>query len=101
VAQLWGDIALLVLTQGIPGPVVVGLLGKAGMGFPFSLTEQVLLGLNLGLLILRLGVLLGIRGSYQDPPWTFWMSPLADPLAVLRIILSALSRPRSWRGRTY
>lgn len=38
------------------------------MGLPFSLTEQVLLGLNLGLLALRLGVLAGIRGSYQDPP---------------------------------
>jgi len=73
----------------------------AGLGFPFSLTEQLLLGLNLGLLALRLGVLVGIRGSYQAPPWTFWISPLADPLAVLRVILSALSRPRSWRGRTY
>jgi dolichol-phosphate mannosyltransferase len=100
-AQLWGDIALLVLTQGIPVLAVGGLGLKAGLGFPFSLTEQVLLGLNLGLVALRLGVLVGIRGSYQDPPWTFWASPLADPLAVLRVILSALSRPRSWRGRTY
>lgn len=101
VAQLWGDIALLVLTQGIPGLAAVGLLGMIGLGLSLSLTEQLLLGLNLGLLALRLGVLVGIRGSYQDPPWTFWISPLADPLAVLRIILSALSRPRSWRGRTY
>jgi len=93
--------ALLVLTQGIPLLAVGGLGIKAGLGFPFSLTEQVLLGLNLGLLALRLGVLMGIRGSYQDPLWTFWASPLADPLAVLRVILSALSRPRSWRGRTY
>ncbi len=100
-AQLWGDIALLVLTQGIPLLAVGGLGIKAGMGLPFSLTEQVLLGLNLGLVALRLGVLVGIRGSYQDPPWTFWVSLLADPLAVLRVILSALSRPRSWRGRTY
>jgi dolichol-phosphate mannosyltransferase len=100
-AQLWGDIALLVLTQGIPVLAVGGLGLKAGLGFPFSLTEQVLLGLNLGLVALRLGVLVGIRGSYQDPPWTLWASPLADPLAVLRVILSALSRPRSWRGRTY
>lgn len=101
VAQLWGDIALLVLTQGIPELVVAGLLGINRMGFLSSLTEQVLLGLNLGLIAFRFGLLGGIRGSYQDPPWTFWLSPLADPLAVLRIILSALSRPRSWRGRTY
>ncbi|MFS8866519.1 glycosyltransferase, partial [Synechococcus sp. H55.9] len=69
-AHLWGDIALLALTQGIPVLAVGGLGIKAGMGLPFSLTEQVLLGLNLGLLALRLGVLAGIRGSYQDPPWT-------------------------------
>ncbi len=100
-AQLWGDIALLALTQGIPLLAVGGLGIKAGLGLPFSLTEQILLGLNLGLVALRLGVLVGIRGSYQDPPWTCWASPLADPLAVLRVILSALSRPRSWRGRTY
>ncbi|MCF2971071.1 glycosyltransferase [Synechococcus sp. Nb3U1] len=99
--QLWGDVVLLVLTQGIPWVTVLGLLGAAGIGLPFSLTESLLLGLNLGLIAFRFRLLAGIRGSYQDPPWTFWLSPLADPLAVLRIVLSALSRPRSWRGRTY
>jgi dolichol-phosphate mannosyltransferase len=31
----------------------------------------------------------------------FWLSPLADPLAVLRIILSAIHTPTQWRGRQY
>ncbi|MEN9224682.1 MAG: glycosyltransferase family 2 protein [Thermostichus sp. HHBFW_bins_43] len=100
-AQLWGDMAFLTLTQGIPLLTVLGLLGMAGRGVPFSLTEQLLLGLNLGLVVFRFGLLTGIRGSYQDPPWTFWLSPLADPLAVLRVILSATRRPRVWRGRSY
>ena len=31
----------------------------------------------------------------------FWLSPLADPLAALRILLSTLRRPTRWRGREY
>ncbi|MEN9242566.1 MAG: glycosyltransferase family 2 protein [Thermostichus sp. DG_1_5_bins_95] len=100
-AQLWGDVGLLILTQGIPWVIALGVLAMAILGVPLSRTQSLVLGLNLGLIAFRFGLLGGIRGSYQDPPWTFWLSPLADPLAVFRIVLSALSRPRSWRGRTY
>ena len=31
----------------------------------------------------------------------FWLSPLADIAAVLRVVWSTFVRPRSWRGRTY
>ncbi|MDB9327550.1 glycosyltransferase family 2 protein, partial [Nodularia spumigena CS-590/02] len=33
--------------------------------------------------------------------WLFWLSPLADPIAVLRIFISALHTPKEWRGRKY
>ena len=33
--------------------------------------------------------------------WLFWLSPLADPLAVLRLFLSSWQRPTQWRGRIY
>ncbi|MEO0948799.1 MAG: glycosyltransferase family 2 protein, partial [Cyanobacteria bacterium J06641_5] len=51
-------------------------------------------------------LLLAIAGSYDRKAptsggWLFWLSPLADPLAVLRIYLSGLRRPKSWRGRSY
>jgi dolichol-phosphate mannosyltransferase len=51
-------------------------------------------------------LLLPIRGSYNFPDgdpagYTFWLSPLADSLAVVRVILSSLSSPTSWRGRSY
>ena len=33
--------------------------------------------------------------------WLFWLSPLADTLAVTRIFLSAQQKPNQWRGRVY
>jgi dolichol-phosphate mannosyltransferase len=43
----------------------------------------------------------GIRASYTDVGFFFWLSPLFDPIAVLRIFISAVNRPRQWRGRIY
>ena len=48
-----------------------------------------------------------IAASYQRPTklslasGLFWLSPLADPLAVVRILLSSLKTPTQWRGRIY
>jgi dolichol-phosphate mannosyltransferase len=42
-----------------------------------------------------------VRSSYDAVQWSFWLSPLADPLAALRILISTLSVPKSWRGRSY
>ncbi|MDD1438683.1 hypothetical protein MEN24_20675, partial [Dolichospermum sp. ST_sed10] len=39
--------------------------------------------------------------KYPGECWIFWLSPLADPLAVLRIFLSAFHTPKEWRGRKY
>ena len=33
--------------------------------------------------------------------WLFSLAPLADPLAFLRILFSALNQPTQWRGRKY
>ena len=55
--------------------------------------------------MIRFALLLAIAPSYdrQDANggWLFWLSPLADPLAVLRIFLSAFHTPKEWRGRKY
>ncbi|MEM7595292.1 MAG: glycosyltransferase family 2 protein, partial [Cyanobacteria bacterium P01_A01_bin.83] len=42
-----------------------------------------------------------IAPSYAGSSTFFWLSPLADPLAVWRIFLSSLSQPKQWRGRNY
>jgi dolichol-phosphate mannosyltransferase len=53
------------------------------------------------LLAVRWTLLLGLRRTYARRGAAFWLSPLADPLAVLRLTLSALRPPRRWRGREY
>ena len=108
--QLWSDLWLLVSTQGLPVLVlmlsllVVKLYGWGEVG---SMVFEGAVALNAFLLLVRGGMQMAVAGSYD---WSqsaalrslfFWLSPLADPLAVLRIILSAFQRSIQWRGRTY
>ena len=55
---------------------------------------------NRMLLIARLGVLWGTRRAYGGVPPTYWLSPLCDLPALLRIAQAALERAPTWRGRT-
>jgi dolichol-phosphate mannosyltransferase len=57
--------------------------------------------LDLLLLVLRWLVALALRPAYARAGTAYWLSPLADPLAALRLTTSALRPARSWRGRTY
>jgi dolichol-phosphate mannosyltransferase len=54
---------------------------------------------NTALALLRLGVLAGTHRAYVKPPATYWLSPLADLPAVVRISAAALSPAANWRGR--
>ena len=96
-AQIWGDLWLLTSVQGLPLLIVLTYLLLS--------PSPLLLGLNLFLLVIRFAMLLAIAPSYDRQSakggWLFWLSPLADPLAVLRIFLSAFRTPRQWRGREY
>ena len=64
-----------------------------------------LLGLKVFLVAVREALRLAIAPSYDTTEasrkWLFWLSPLADPLAFLRILISALNHPTQWRGRKY
>ncbi len=97
--QTWGDLWFLLAVQGLPlllvalfssrsTPMVIGALGINGL-----------------LVIIRVALLWAIAPSYDLSQsrgrWLFWLSPLADPLAVLRIALSTFQRPKEWRGRIY
>ena len=72
-----------------------------------SLVSELAVGLNVFLLLMRWGMQVAIVSSYDrsqklfSPALCFWLSPLADPLAVLRIFLSSLQTTIQWRGRTY
>lgn len=103
-AQIWGDWWLLLLVQGLPLILLLlaGGLRLIGWSYP---TLQFLFGLNAFLVLMRFGLNLAIAPSYDfsqaKARWLFWLSPFADPLAVLRIFLSSLQSPKQWRGRSY
>lgn len=100
-SQLWGDLWLLLSVQALPLLVVLSALIYP----PVSTPHFLLLGLNIFLLVIRFALLFAIAPSYDRSGakggWLFWLSPLADPLAVLRIFLSANHTPTQWRGRNY
>ncbi|MEO1374848.1 MAG: 2'-O-glycosyltransferase CruG [Cyanobacteria bacterium J06635_10] len=104
-AQIWGDLWLLLSVQGLPLIIALVLLFLFP-SVPLSPTPPLLLlSLNLFLLLIRSMMLLAIAPSYDFKQskggWLFWFSPIADPLAILRIFLSAFRTPREWRGREY
>lgn len=102
-AQLLSDLWLLLTTQALPLPLSMIFISL----WPAyaCLTFMGAMGLNLLLVLIRIGLLWAIAPSYHPSnspaSWFFWLSPLADPLAVLRIFLSATQKPTSWRGRIY
>ena len=98
----WSDVLFLAVVQGTPVPVLVALALAAWLGAtgvpagagPLLATSAALLGVRV--LLQR-----ALAPSYQRRGVAFWLSPLADPLAALRILISSVRRPRQWRGRQY
>lgn len=101
--QLWADMGVLLGVQGLPLPVLLAGLPFLGAGLPP--TAVILLGLNGFLFAVRVALCAAIAPSYDlsqaRAKSAFWLSPLADPLAVLRLWISATRRPDRWRGRIY
>jgi dolichol-phosphate mannosyltransferase len=104
VSQKWGDLGFLAAVQGLPILLVLASLLCLGWGIT-SLPLLGLLGLNTSLLLIRFALLWAIAPAYDfsqaQARWPFWLSPLADLLAVYRIWLSSVHRPTEWRGRQY
>lgn len=57
--------------------------------------------LDVVLLAVRLALLGALARVYERRGIAFWLSPLADSAAALRLTLSTLRPSRTWRGRTY
>ena len=99
-AQIWGDVLFLLCVQALPLPLLLlsGYLLYSGNSYPIV---TILFSLNAFLFLLRCGMSIAIAPSYSGSSFWFWLSPLADGLAVLRILLSSVRKPTQWRGRTY
>jgi dolichol-phosphate mannosyltransferase len=91
-------------------PEAVGLLGVLifqALPLPMFVLGWILdapiwfLTLTALFVLMRIGVLCGMARAYPNRPWTYWLSPLWDVPAALRLIQSALVRRHSWRGRSY
>ncbi len=102
VARQWGDVVFLAVVQGTPVPALV-LLGLCSLLLPagaLASASPVLITSG-ALLAVRILLQRALAPSYAERGIAFWLSPLADPLAALRILLSTVRRPRAWRGREY
>jgi len=104
--QTWSDLWFLLAVQGLPLFVTVSMLPCVFDGWAtIGIISQAWFYLNALLLIIRGLMSLAIAPSYDRQSsrwaWLFWLSPLTDPLAFLRILQSATSRPKQWRGRVY
>jgi dolichol-phosphate mannosyltransferase len=99
------DLATVTLAQGVPLPALLALalmLGAApGGAGALGAAAAALLGVNLALLGVRIGVLVATRRSYARRGLPYWLSWTADPAAVARLWLSTVRRPRAWRGRAF
>lgn len=98
-ARMALDVALLALAQALPLPMLIALALGILRGPPNVI--DALIGVNAALLLVRVLLLGALVHSYERPGIGFWLSPLADPLAVWRVLVSSLRRPTRWRGRVY
>ncbi|WP_293145623.1 MULTISPECIES: 2'-O-glycosyltransferase CruG [unclassified Microcoleus] len=103
--QIWGDLWLLLAVQGLPVPIVLWYLLSGSVPAMAVSGQFGLWGLNVFLVAVRSALCFAIAPSYDrteaSGKWLFWLSPLADPLAFLRILISAFNQPTQWRGRKY
>jgi dolichol-phosphate mannosyltransferase len=98
--RLAADTLFVVLAQGAALPLALWLLG-AWRGLPAGTSKAVLAIATAFLVGMRWLLLVPLRGNYVRRGLLWWLSPLADPLAALRLLASALRRPRRWRTREY
>lgn len=83
-SRQWLDVATVAAVQGVP--MLRLLTGRAD-------------AVDFVALLLRLGTLAGTAGAYRRRRWTYWSSPLADPVAVAALLKGIMRPDQPWRGR--
>ncbi len=87
----------IVAIQALPLPLFLGLAFRKK---PPGRLARTLRAINGVLVVTRLGTLAGTARAYRNKPPTYWLSPLADGLVALLLIVSTARRKHTWRGRT-
>ena len=98
----WIDVVMIWCAQALPLPMLLLLL--AAKNHPWASVDalvQALLLVNASALLMRLMLLVALRGSYDQRGLPFWCSWLADVPAAWRLTVSTARVPRRWRGRHY
>ena len=99
-ARQVADTLFVVLAQGAQWPLALWLALRWDT-IPAG-PVRTLLGVGTGVLLgLRWLLQAAIATSYERRGLTWWLSPLADPVAAWRLVLSSLRRPTRWRTRSY
>jgi len=80
------DLATVVVAQALPLPRL--LVRRADL-------------VDLVLLAVRAGTLVGTRSAYRGRGWAYWLSPTADGVAVAALVRGIVSPRQRWRGREY
>lgn len=88
------QLAEVAFVQALPLSIVVAGFIKGRDAYKTPLFRS-----NAALLLLRLAVLAGMHRAYVAPPATYWLSPLADLPALVRISSAAFEPTATWRGR--
>ena len=85
-SRRWVDLGVVAVAQGLP---LLRLLSRRADA------------LDVVLVLARAGTLIGTRPAYAQGGAGYWLSPLADPLAVLALARGVVDTRRRWRGRSY
>ncbi len=94
------DTLFVALAQGLQWPLAV-IIAMVWPSLP-SGPARTALGVSTGVLLgIRWMLLFALRGSYARRGLTWWLSPFADPIAAVRLVISSVRRPKQWRSRTY
>jgi len=89
-------LAEVFFVQALPLPLAIAF---ALLGATTPLAHAAF-GASVGLVMMRLGTLAGMRRAYANPPPTYWLSPLVDLAVVYALAASVMRRTAAWRGRT-
>ena len=94
----WMDGLFLMLVQALPIPVLIGLaIWADALRVPSALVAAAA-AVNGVLLAIRLLIGTALAPSFARRGVGYWLSPTADPAAVLRVIETMVQPSREWRG---